>query len=78
MTGNMMGWFVDEDNNRCELPILELLHDVKTRWDSIYFMINRLRTLQQVSVHRSLSYHDFHAMQALDSFFQLPSHQDIS
>lgn len=48
-TGNQMNWFTDDDGNPATLPILELLRDVKTRWDSIYFMINRLRTLRQVS-----------------------------
>jgi hypothetical protein len=48
-TGNQMNWFTDDDGEPTQLPIIELLRDVKSRWDSIYFMINRLRTLRQVS-----------------------------
>ncbi|KIK13264.1 hypothetical protein PISMIDRAFT_119162, partial [Pisolithus microcarpus 441] len=29
------------------LPVVQLLHDVMTRWDSTYYMINRLRALDQ-------------------------------
>ncbi|KIK12109.1 hypothetical protein PISMIDRAFT_121442, partial [Pisolithus microcarpus 441] len=29
------------------LPIVQLLHDITTRWDSTYYMINRLRALDQ-------------------------------
>ncbi len=51
--GNQHGWFVgkDEDNNRItiEVPQLELLRDVKTRWDSVYLMLRRLRHLRPVS-----------------------------
>jgi hypothetical protein len=38
--GNEKGWFTVEQ--------LQLLRDVKTRWDSIYFMLRRLRELQPV------------------------------
>ena len=48
VTGNQMSWFTNEEGEPIQLPILELLHDVKTRWDSIYYMINRLRILRQV------------------------------
>ncbi|KAF8833832.1 hypothetical protein BDN67DRAFT_858484, partial [Paxillus ammoniavirescens] len=30
------------------LPKVQLLHDVKTHWDSIYYMINCLHALRQV------------------------------
>jgi hypothetical protein len=40
--GNEKGWFTVEQ--------LQLLRDVKTRWDSIYFMLRRLRELQPVSL----------------------------
>ena len=43
----MKVWF-DEEGERTELPLLELLRDVKSCWDSIYFMINCLRVTQQV------------------------------
>jgi hypothetical protein len=50
-TGNHSGWFRSHDNEVIELPDLELLCDVKTRWDSVYCMIERLLVLRPVSVH---------------------------
>lgn len=51
--GNERGWFVgkDKDGNRTTIhvPQLELLRDVKTRWDSVYMMLQRLRQLRPVS-----------------------------
>ncbi|KIK10980.1 hypothetical protein PISMIDRAFT_84126, partial [Pisolithus microcarpus 441] len=29
------------------LPVVQLLHDIATRWDSTYYMINHLRALDQ-------------------------------
>ncbi|KIK31462.1 hypothetical protein CY34DRAFT_40185, partial [Suillus luteus UH-Slu-Lm8-n1] len=37
----------DENGDPIRLPVVELLLDEPTRWDSVYVMINRLRTLQQ-------------------------------
>ncbi|KAH7904066.1 hypothetical protein BJ138DRAFT_984604, partial [Hygrophoropsis aurantiaca] len=45
-----------------KLPELELLRDVETRWDSIYFMINRLRALRQ----------------AVEYFLSLPNQEGLS
>jgi hypothetical protein len=45
--GNRLGKFVPE------LPEVELLCDVKTRWDSVYVMINRLLKLRPVRFHPS-------------------------
>jgi hypothetical protein len=53
-TGNHSGWFRNHDNEVIELPDLELLRDVKTRWDSVYCMIERLLVLRPVSVHMPL------------------------
>jgi hypothetical protein len=50
-TGNHSGWFRSHDNEVIELPDLELLRDVKTRWDSVYCMIEHLLVLRPVSVH---------------------------
>jgi len=51
--GNATKWFSgkDEDGNHIEVqvPQLELLKDVKTRWDSVYMMLERLRQLRPVS-----------------------------
>ncbi|KAF8477625.1 hypothetical protein DFH94DRAFT_634370, partial [Russula ochroleuca] len=41
---------------------LQLLQDVSTRWDLVYFMINRLRELQP----------------AVDHFLTLPNHSDLA
>ncbi len=58
-TGNDSGWFMSCDNEVIELPDLELLHDVKTQWDSVYYMIERLLVLRPVSVH--MYGHRFHS-----------------
>jgi hypothetical protein len=49
--GNAKGWFRAEGNisEIIQLRSVELLRDVKTRWDSIYFMIKRLREMRPVS-----------------------------
>ncbi len=57
--GNDSGWFKSDDNEVLELPNLELLRDVKTRWDSVYRMIERLLLLRPVSVH--IYGHPFHS-----------------
>ncbi|KAN0114259.1 Ribonuclease H-like domain containing protein [Russula decolorans] len=45
-TGNHSGWFRSHNNEVIELPDLELLRDVKTQWDSVYCMIERLLVLR--------------------------------
>jgi hypothetical protein len=50
--GNEKGWFV-ENNVVHKVEELQLLRDVKTRWDSVFLMIQRLRMLRQVR-----HYHD--------------------
>ena len=50
--GNKHGWFTEEVNGeRTEAPVPEaqLLRDVRTRWDSVYLMLRRLRELRPVS-----------------------------
>lgn len=51
--GNRRGWFTGKDDNgkhiTLQVPQLELLRDVKTRWDSVYMMLERLRQLRPVS-----------------------------
>jgi hypothetical protein len=49
--GNLKGWFRAEGHHSevIQLRSVELLRDVKTRWDSIYFMIKRLREMRPVS-----------------------------
>jgi hypothetical protein len=49
--GNAKGWFKssEDPNVTIQIPELELLHDVRTRWDSIFSMIHRFRVLRLVS-----------------------------
>ena len=46
--GNKREYWRDEEQNVTELPMLELLHKVKTRWDSRYAMAKRLWLYHQV------------------------------
>jgi hypothetical protein len=59
--GNNKGHFTLPDGNPITVPLLQLLRDVKTRWDSIYYMINRLRILRS----------------AIDSFLSSPVNKDL-
>ena len=48
ISGNKHEWF-DINKQVVQLPVVQLLHNVKTHWDSTYYMINRFQVLQQVS-----------------------------
>ncbi|KIK33567.1 hypothetical protein CY34DRAFT_42461, partial [Suillus luteus UH-Slu-Lm8-n1] len=48
LRGNEEGWFRDDKGELTQLPVVELLLDEPTRWDSVYVMLNRLWTLRQV------------------------------
>jgi hypothetical protein len=61
-TGNLQEWFKAPSGEVEQIPELQLLRDVKTRWDSIYFMINRLRVLRP----------------AVDLFLSMPTQKDIT
>ena len=54
--GNVHGWFTMKDNDgkrvSVDVPQLQLLRDVKTRWDSVYMMLDRLRQLRPVCLSR--------------------------
>ena len=56
--GNERKWFsLKTGNGKRELvkvPELQPLRDVKTRWDSVYMMLQRLRVLRLVSLSRQL------------------------
>jgi len=54
--GNDRGWFKRADSRRTliKVPLLEPLVDVKTRWDSVYLLLRRLRRLRPVSWSRGL------------------------
>jgi hypothetical protein len=45
--GNAKGWF-KRGNDIIRVNQVQLLRDVRTRWDSVYHMLNRLRVLQPV------------------------------
>ena len=47
--GNEKEWFTDEDDKIIKLPRLELLRDVRTRWDSLYKMIRRFCEIRPAS-----------------------------
>ena len=47
--GNESGWFQNVDNSAITVPDMELLHNIKTQWDSTFTMIEHLLVLQQVS-----------------------------
>jgi hypothetical protein len=53
--GNKHGWFYARDRNgkrilgqTVQVRNVQLLRDVKTRWDSVYLMLQRLRDLREV------------------------------
>jgi hypothetical protein len=52
--GNKRKWFTATDENGkrvvIQVPETQLLRDVKTRWDSVYMMLERLRALRPVSL----------------------------
>lgn len=51
-TGNVKHWFKVKKGPRSievQLEQLQLLRDVRTRWDSVYYMLRRLRELRPVS-----------------------------
>ena len=48
INGNANEWYT---GNATKLPVVELLRDIKTHWDSIFFMINQLHAVRLVSSH---------------------------
>jgi hypothetical protein len=49
INGNTKGWFKEGEPPRTiQVPMLQLLRDVRTRWDSEYYMLKRLRELRPV------------------------------
>ena len=49
LSGNEQERFTNDIGDIVKLPVVQLLRDVKTCWDSMYYMINCLRALRQVS-----------------------------
>jgi len=54
--GNKAKWFIGKDIEGkhlvVQVPQLELLRDVKTRWDLVYLMLERLQQLRPVGLFR--------------------------
>jgi hypothetical protein len=50
--GNSKHWFgLNDKGEHLVVPCLQLLRDVKTRWDSVYGMISRLREMRPVFIY---------------------------
>jgi hypothetical protein len=56
--GNEQKWFSEKTksgkHHSVQVPELQLLRDVKTRWDSVYMMLKCLRVLRPVSLSQRL------------------------
>lgn len=74
--GNKANRFRDAENNPVQLPDLRLLLDVRTRWDSLQYMVSRLLDMRPVSLpnpfHSKLA--DFVFVRPLICSYNLPSH----
>ena len=46
--GNEEGWFTDQSSKIVKVQPLQLLRDVRTRWDSVYHMLTRLLQMRLV------------------------------
>src|SRR5271155_640865 len=53
--GNQYGWWKDAQGSAMTIEPKQLLRDVKTRWDSTYQMLTRLREFRQVSLFSSFT-----------------------
>jgi hypothetical protein len=53
ISGNDLNNFLDDMGRPVQVPVVELLCDAETRWDSTYIMLNRLRVLRPVRLHLS-------------------------
>jgi hypothetical protein len=56
--GNEARWFKSPQDSKetIRVPEKQLLHDVKTRWDSVFKMIGRFRELRPVSNSQTFTY----------------------
>ena len=81
--GNVKGWFVSPTNPHqiIKVPELQLLCDVRTCWDSIYFMIRWCCEMHQVCNLRSLttiSTYTHSKYQGVDHFLSSPLNKDLA
>ena len=51
--GNKKGWFKSTEDPAITIQVkqLQLVHDMKVRWDSLYFMINQFHKLHPVCLN---------------------------
>ena len=77
LDGNSREYWRDEEQNIIELPVLKLLCEVKTCWDSRYFMVKWLWLYCQVCCDNN-PYINLIFQQDIRWFFALPGHQDIA
>lgn len=72
-------FFVDGQHDAISLPVLELLRDVRTRWDSVYYMMRRLRELRPVCHLYTLRFlYLTHTFQAIDYHLASPLNKDLA
>ena len=81
--GNAKGWFVSPTNphQSIKVPELQLLCDVRTHWDSIYFMIHQCCEMCQVCNLRSLatmSTYTHSKYQGVYHFLSSPLNKDLT
>ena len=61
VTGNLQQWFKSPSGTVIQIPEVQLLRDVRTRWDSIFYMLNQLLALRL----------------AIECFLSLPAQKDL-
>ena len=62
VTGNLQQWFKSPSGTVIQIPEVQLLRDVRTRWDSIFYMLNCLLALRL----------------AIECFLSLPAQKDLA
>jgi hypothetical protein len=78
-SGNRADWWKDANGNPEKIKPLKFLHDVKTRWDSTYQMLIRLRMFKQVNIIPCSCFCSLLTFyQPLDQFLSLDSSKDIA
>lgn len=80
-SGNEKSWFRRKNGDKetiVQLKSLQLLHDVRTRWDSVFYMLRRLREMRPVSFVTILKISAHISQQAVDCFLALPNNQELA
>lgn len=66
------------DGESITLPVVQVLRDCPTRWDSTYIMVNRLRTLRQVCQDILEYFTSLKYFQGIDLFLAFPRNAEIA